>query len=84
MAITRRSSDEISGELANGMALELMALRGHLLAYFNGSRLPDNERDIIMGRALECVENLEEVIKPDLFTSRIFWDDLDSPGGQAL
>lgn len=83
MAITRRSSDEISGELANGMALELMTLRGHLLAYFNGARLPDSERDIIMGRALECVENLEEVIRPDLFTSRIFWDDLDSAGGQA-
>lgn len=83
MAIIRQSSDEISGELANGMALELMTLRGHLLAYFNGAELPDNKREVFMARALQCIENLEEVIRPDLFSSGLFSHELESAGGQT-
>lgn len=71
MSKRRPAGSEITSPLAENLMIELMELRRNIVNSFNNHR-NDDEFAIDVKRSLKNIERLEEMIRPDIFSSEIF------------
>lgn len=69
VAPVRPAGSEVTSPLAEMLMLEVMDLRKNLVEIFNSDK---EEHAFFMKRSLENIETIENLIKPDVFSSEIF------------
>lgn len=75
----RPEGSEITSPLAEDLMLALMELRKNLLLAFNAVGQPEQH----IAAALRNVESLEELVRPDVFSTAMF-RPLDFGGGEDV
>ena len=70
MTITRAPGSEITSPLAEDLMLLLMELRRNMASAFDATFDTPKQAEM-MSKAMKNLENLEELIRPDIFSSEM-------------